>query len=45
MCERGLANVQRFSYEARRETLRAVIQSVGVLGGAAPAPLTGRLRA
>ncbi len=44
MCQRGLANVQRFSYEARRETLRGVVQSVGVLGGTAPAPLAGRLR-
>ncbi len=45
MCQRGLANVQRFSYEARRETLRAVVQSVGVLGATGPAPLAGRLRA
>lgn len=32
MRERGLANVQRFSYEARRETLRGILRSVGVFG-------------
>jgi len=31
MRERGLKNAQRFSYEARREALRAVLQSIGVL--------------
>jgi len=31
MRERGLKNAQRFSYEARRDALRTVLQSIGVL--------------
>ena len=41
MRERGLANVQRFSYEARRETLREVLRSVGALEGPALTPSAG----
>jgi len=38
MRDRGLANVQRFSFEARRDALRFVLQSIGAFGNTASAP-------
>jgi len=40
MRRRGLVNVRAFSYEARRETLREVLRSVGALEGPVMAPRT-----